>query len=120
MTFKGEEFFLVGEHLENYSKEEAYQRTAVGRFYYACYIKCRNYFESKTNGKLGKNSPHKKLIDFFKDSNNEVESKIGLNLEDLKRIRIKADYKTNFKENSVSDSRSKARKIFNLFKELEN
>ena len=119
MKFNGKNF-LKGEHLENYSKEEAYQRTAAGRFYYACHIKCRNYFESKTNGRLGKNSPHKKLIDYFKDSKNDVESQIGRNLEDLKRIRIKADYKPGFKTNSVSDSKSKAIKIFNLFKDLED
>ena len=120
MTFESDDFFLVGEHLENCSNDEAYQRSAVGRFYYGCYWKCRNYFESKTNRRLGKKSPHKKLIDYFEGSENKIESQIGNNLYDLKSIRIKADYKNNFKRNSVADSKSKAKKIFDLFEYLED
>lgn len=120
MTFSGEKFYSVGDHLEEHSNDEEYQRSAVGRFYYACYWKCRDYFEKKTNRRLGKKKPHKKLIDYFKDSQNETEKKIGRNLSNLKSSRIKADYKNGFKNNSVRDSKVKAEKVFELFKDLED
>ncbi len=49
-----------------------------------------------------------------------MEYQIGTNLFDLKSNRIKADYKKNFKADSVNDSKSKANKIFELFKVLED
>ena len=60
------------------------------------------------------------LIDYFKDSQNETEKKIGRNLSNLKSSRIKADYKNGFKNNSVRDSKVKAEKVFELFKDLED
>jgi len=50
MTFSGEKFYSVGDHLEEHSYDEEYQRSAVGRFYYACYWKCRIILKKRPIG----------------------------------------------------------------------
>lgn len=48
MSFNWKIFLEVGNHLEKYSQEEAYQRSAVGRYYYSCYHSAKDYFKKGT------------------------------------------------------------------------
>lgn len=96
MRFDWEKFWNVGEHLMNYREEEEYQRSAVGRYYYACYLKARELYNKKNNFWIGKSIGHQKLIDEFKGSNNETERKIGQYLAELKKFRTNADYYVDF------------------------
>ena len=119
MAFKWKKLYDVGEHLRKYSNNEEYQRSAVGRYYYACYLIARDYYENKTRDKLKKIKSHKKLINFFKYSHDEIERNIGFNLDNLRILRNKADYDQVFDAESVIDSKDYSNEILNLFKRLK-
>ena len=58
MGFKGKQFIKVAEEIDKKYKSEPYQRTAVGRYYYGCFLTGRGYYEFKTHKKLGKDGAH--------------------------------------------------------------
>ena len=45
ISFDWEKFYDVGDCLRNISEREEYQRTAVGRYYYAAFGLVKNYYE---------------------------------------------------------------------------
>ena len=85
MTFSGEKFFSVGKHLGKYSKDEEYQRSAVGRFYYACYLVAREIYNKENNREMGSSISHYKLKEYFKGL--EGTKEIGEKLEILRNNR---------------------------------
>ena len=84
MGFKGKQFIKVAEEIDKKYKSEPYQRTAVGRYYYGCFLTGRGYYEFKTHKKLGKDGAHDRLINYFKYSNNSNEKEIGKTLEKMR------------------------------------
>ena len=119
MGFDWEKFLDVAEHLRNYSQEEEYQRTAVGRYYYACYLVARDIYYNLTGVREGTFISHKKLINFFEHSRNNTEKTIGRNLRYLRDNRNAADYNKDFDFIFLSDSKVRSRRIFNLFDKLK-
>ena len=118
MPFDWIKFWNVGEHLRVFSKKEEYQRSAVGRYYYACFLLCRDYYENVLDEELDKSEAHQNLIDFFKDSDNHIENEISRHLKILRFIRNKADYSREFYFYNVRRSRKKSKIIFSLLKKL--
>ena len=108
MSFDWKEFQEVGEHLENYSVEESYQRSAVGRYYYSCYHTVKSYFENKYYSLGFVNNPHETLINCLKYYENEDEVELAEALSKLRKYRNKADYYSGFRNNMVR----KAKKNF--------
>ena len=47
MTFTWDRFYDVGKCMKNISKKEEYQRSAVGRFYYAAFGLVKEYYDEK-------------------------------------------------------------------------
>ena len=113
MTFNGEKFFSVGKHLGKYSKDEEYQRSAVGRFYYACYLVAREIYNKENNREMGSSISHYKLKEYFKGL--EGTKEIGEKLEILRNNRNEADYKLYFNEKKVKDSKNKSKEILDFF-----
>ena len=118
MGFKGKQFIKVAEEIDKKYKSEPYQRTAVGRYYYGCFLTGRGYYEFKTHKKLGKDGAHEKLINYFKSSNNPIENNIGDVLNNMRNYRNNADYGYIFKEQNLRKSKKGSKKFFKLFRKL--
>ena len=54
MTFTWDKFYDVGNCMKNISKKEEYQRSAVGRFYYAAFGLVKNYYEERGQVRRGR------------------------------------------------------------------
>ena len=55
-------FYDVGFCLKNISKREEYQRSAVGRYYYAAFGLVKDYFERTYHIRVPSNNGHSFLI----------------------------------------------------------
>lgn len=118
--FEWEKFYGVGNHLNNYSKEEAYQRSAIGRYYYSCFGPVKDYYEKSFRKTLSTiDDPHRTLINILKQSPFVEEQELGDKLEDLRNNRNYADY-TSKKINKTITSQSKkcAEEIFLILDKL--
>ena len=118
--FEWEKFYDVGNHLNNYSKDEAYQRSAIGRYYYSCYGSVKSYYEKSYRKKLSTtDDPHITLIDILMKSPFVEEQRLGKTLKTLRYNRNYADYRSK-KLNKTITSQSKkcAEEIFIMLDKL--
>jgi len=74
--------------------QEACYRSAVSRAYYGVFCHCRNEarlkdYRPRSNADLG---THQKVIRHYKDSLEKKYKDIGVKLDELRRLRNKADY----------------------------
>ena len=69
-TYRLKKFFGVGECLRNISHDEEYQRSAVGRYYYAAFGLVKNYFESNHHIKVPSHNGHSYSATATKATNN--------------------------------------------------
>lgn len=120
MVFDWKEFYDVGVHLEEHSSEEAYQRSAVSRYYYSCYHLVKNYFERKFHYLGRPEHPHKTLIERLKFYGDEDENDLADALSQLRVYRTHADYKPNFRKNTLRKAKKTTKDIFSLLQSLEN
>ena len=114
MSFDWGSFSDVGFHLLKLSDEENYQRSAVGRLYYSIYGLSKNYYEKTHKKYIPSVNGHQILADALSDSIYSEEQFLGKCLFNLKKFRVKADYRNNFKSKYVEDSK----KIHNDAKEI--
>ncbi len=120
MSFDWKEFYDVGVHLEGHSSAEAYQRSAVGRYYYSCYHCVKDYFE-KNHFPLGfQDRPHETLINCLKAFGNDDEVDLAEALSKLRGYRNKADYYQGFRNNILRNAKKTTNDIYSLLKNLEN
>lgn len=119
MSFDWKEFHEVGDHLKQYP-QEAYQRSAVGRYYYSCYAPVKKYFEA-VFGVIGPNeNPHKIIIEDLQKSNDEKENELGGYMSDLRGYRNNADYHGKFKPSNVKKAKKTSEDIDDLLEVLIN
>ena len=90
--FNWKKFYNVGNHLNDHSNEEEYQRFAIGRYYYSCYEPVKNYYENSFRKTLPSNDSHATLINILKSSPFIEEQKLGIKLDNLRKNRNFADY----------------------------
>lgn len=120
MSFDWKEFHEVAVHLEDHSSKEAYQRSAVGRYYYSCYHSVKNYFE-RNHFHLGfQGSPHQTLINCLKSFGNDDEVDLAEALSRLRGYRNKADYYQGFRDSILRNAKKTTKDIELLLKNLEN
>ena len=117
--FNWEEFYEVGNHLNNFSKREAYQRSAIGRYYYSCFGPVKDYYETSFRKTLPSDNAHSTLIRTLRHSPFVEEQKLGLKLDNLRINRNYADYTAKeINKNITSESKRDAEEIFLMLKEL--
>lgn len=95
MTFTWDKFYDVGRCMKNISKKEEYQRSAVGRFYYAAFGLVKNYYEDKYQKTVPSNCSHSFLINELEKSYGD-EKALCENLRKIRRFRNYADYDSKF------------------------
>ena len=120
MSFDWKEFNDVGVHLEEHSSEEAYQRSAVGRYYYSCYHLVKNYFEREYYPLGRQEHPHEVLIERLKFYEDENEMELAEALSKLRTYRNKADYYQGFRNNIVRNAKKARDEIYSLLESLKN
>jgi hypothetical protein len=112
-VFDWKEFYNVGNHLKNYSKEEAYQRSAICRYYHSCFGPVKKYYEQSFRKILCSKEAHINLIKALKESPFIEEQRLGKKLDELRKNRNFADYKSGqLNNNLVHDSKKYAEEIF--------
>ena len=120
MGFNWERFIDVADHLSNYSKKEEYQRSAVGRYYYAAYLNAREIYNKKRNKKDGSRISHKNLISSFEHSNDYNEQIIGKKLRELRNFRNNADYDKKFVFKNLPESRNLSHELLKLIRKIND
>ena len=115
MAFDFNRFYEVGTHLKNHSKEEAYQRSSISRYYYSIFHPVKEYYEKSFRKSLPSDDIHSKLIEALESSPFEEENQLGDKLRNLRNNRNHADYrKGNLRKIQVKDSKDKTDEILSL------
>ena len=110
MSFNWDKFYDVGSCMKNISEKEEYQRSAVGRFYYAAFGLVKNYFEDKYHIMVPSNDSHSFLINELEKSYGD-EKTLGENLRKIRRFRNFADYNNKFILNNFITSNEEVMKL---------
>lgn len=104
MVFNWKDFHEVGLHLDKFS-QEAYKRSSIGRYYYACFNLIKIYFEKKYYT-IGRNyNIHSILINKLRYHDVEKEVELSLLLDNLRKYRNNADYDITFKKNNIKKAK---------------
>ena len=119
MSFNWRKFYDVGLFLLDYSDEEEYQRSGIGRLYYACFGESRVYYKKAFLRDLPSKESHKILIESLENSTYEEEQELGDYLHKLRNSRNRADYKVKLKKHDVRNSKNNAKLILELLDEFD-
>lgn len=117
MTFDWYKFYDVGNCMKNISEKEEYQRSAVGRFYYAAFGLIKSYFEDKYHIIVPSNDSHSFLINELEKSYGD-EKVLGENLRKIRKFRNFADYDEKFYIKNVGLSEEIYYEIIGLLNNL--
>lgn len=119
ILFDWRRFYDVGFCMKNISKKEEFQRSAVGRYYYAAFGTVKNYYEKKYNTTIPSKDGHQVLINNLKKSKIRNEREIGKKLDKFRKIRNFADYNSIFYISNVKKGEELYKEIINLLDCLE-
>lgn len=93
MAFDWAEFLAFSERLyARADRDEATERTIIGRAYYSAFGVARIRLSSRVVGK----SIHRQVIDAYKSSTNADKRLLGNKLDALRKRRVSADYEANY------------------------
>jgi len=93
-SFNWSDFLELAKQLQRAGSESSY-RTAISRAYYAAFHPARAYVLTRHGQFLEKRSEHDQTWGRFARSNDAEESQLGQWGNDLKRLRVNADYHLN-------------------------
>ena len=92
MSFDWKDYIDLAEDLLS-NKKESYLRSSISRAYYGVFCLARNKKNyQKYRTQKGENI-HWMVINAYRKSNDPLEQRIGINLDNLRRTRNDADYK---------------------------
>lgn len=96
MTFNWSDYLslareLLGKATTPFS-QEAKQRSAISRAYYAAFIEARNFLRDQDGVIIPQESPHQYVIKQFKNSPDSARGRVGRKLQFLRYYRNQADY----------------------------
>lgn len=117
-SFDWKEFYGVGEHLMEFSNKEAYQRSAVGRYYYACFGVARNYYKTTQHKEVPSHNSHNFLINYFNNSPFNEEQEIGKKLQKIRKYRNKSDYGDKFDQMNLNKSKNISHDLLSMLNNL--
>lgn len=103
----------------NYSNEEEYQRSVIGRFYYACFGLAKEYYEKTHKQIVPHKESHAFLIKKLKCSVYDEEKELGKQLGDLRKYRNNADYDNKFHYGNLKKARKTSDDMIDLLKKLK-
>ena len=103
-----------------FSKNEEYQRTAVGRYYQTCFLLARDIYKKRNKKPLKGPSVHQDLIDEFKKSKSKKDRKIGEKLTELRDLRNNADYDVEFNMKNVNSTKFKSKELLNILERIKD
>ena len=118
MCFDWKKYHEVGEHLKNYSEDEAYQRAAISRYYYAYFNLIRRYFEKK-HYEIKSKHVHQKLIEGLNDSLDDDEYQLSVFLKKFRGYRNNADYDDKFKTRNIQKTQKIIKDIDDVLSKLQ-
>ncbi|MBQ2961608.1 HEPN domain-containing protein [Methanobrevibacter sp.] len=104
--------------MKNISEKEEYQRSAVGRFYYAAFGLVKNYYEENHHKTVPSNDGHSFLINELEKSYGSEKS-LGENLRKMRKYRNFADYNNKFFLKNVEGTEEIFHEIVGLLKNLK-
>lgn len=92
---KPAEFSEVGQFLlkPHESCAEGRGRSAVSRFYYAAFLAARDELKERRGWEFGARTAHDAVMKAFRYSDDSVLQLVGRALGDLKKLRVRADYR---------------------------
>lgn len=102
MSTTPHELLALAEQLP--TNDEASNRTAAGRAYYAAYHACQQVY--KTAAQPQSTGMHKAFISTLQTSTASLDRKIGYILKSIHDTRIQADYKLNDEFPSICRNRA--------------
>lgn len=119
MSFDWDEFRRLAEELRQ-RNDEAAQRTAVSRIYYAVYWKARNLLEAEGFIFRQAESSHKQVWDEYK-LKGRTHRGIGISGNELRDNRTQADYFAEIEDVAklMTDSFKLAEKILAYLKQIQ-
>ncbi len=95
MSFDWRLYIKLADELINFhrtkSLAESYWRSAISRAYYGVFCLSRNFLISK-GIRIPRKNVHRFVIEKYKNSLDQVEKKIGVQLDRLRKDRVDADY----------------------------
>ena len=118
MCFDWKKYHEVGEHLKNYSEDEAYQRAAISRYYYAYFNIIRQYFKKK-HYEIYSPFVHDKLIEGLENSLDESDNTLGGYLKQFRNYRNNADYDDEFKTRNIKKTQKLIQDIEEVLSNLQ-
>lgn len=114
MKFDWSEYLKLAEELVEGDTNEAKQRSAISRAYYAAFCYARNYLKDYLDFEPRRDdNEHKTVAEEFKDYENQNMREIGNDLTRLRSDRNNADY-----DDTVMNLRSKANFALRLAKNI--
>lgn len=112
MSFDWRLYIKLADELINFhrtkSLAESYWRSAISRAYYGVFCLSRNFLISK-GIRIPRKNVHRFVIEKYKNSPDQVEKKIGVELDRLRKDRVDADYDDRKSINNSYATRSYGR-----------
>ncbi len=117
--FDWNEFKILAEKLKD-EKDEASQRTAISRLYYAIYWKARIQIVSKGYRYDRNKSSHKQIWNEYLNKSDLDNQDIGKKGKELHSYRIQADYYNQIRrlEDLIEDSFDVAKEVLETLKRV--
>ena len=91
MAFRWEEYFELAKKINETFKGEAARRTVISRAYYSMFCLARDCISLKN----WEYDVHRTVIERLKNKGDNRFRKAGRNLDELRKLRIISDYKTD-------------------------
>jgi uncharacterized protein (UPF0332 family) len=122
MSFEWEDFKTLAFELCDRSDDEASQRTAISRFYYAAFCRLRDYIILTDKHEFKKDSNiHTEVIKYLINEHRYIAEygKIGRKLRRLRKNRNIADYESDMENKETLIIESKKHSDY-IFKNINN